>query len=627
MAAHASMLDAIHLPPDARPRTPVQLALGRLRMRHPALAASLKKVNKTSPRFDPEGSEEMREAPLHARQEVIMQAVSYISTTSASVDYSRQLNPPCPEPTPQSDAAWSLTALEEEEHVSAVPLGALPDDLLLQIIGACGESGSGLPELDAVSALSCLCWGLLRQLYQLQPLVSVQVRTVAQRFSQGPWRIKLMYTGEATAAVLQQATRGHMHSIDARRTTLTPVVAGRVVPELLGAGCSLLQLKFDGLKLNSSWAATFGEAAVCSPVLRELQLDDCRLRGPIPTLRLPALQILWLSGNQLTGGLEPLTGCPALQELNLSHNQITGGLEPLRSCPLLQGADLSHNQVTGGLEPLRGCTALQELYLANNQLVGGLEALQSCTALQKLVLDGNQLRGGLEPLRGCTALQKVYIRAGSRAARQTRHNQLTGGLEPLQGCTQLQMLVLDGNQVTGGLESLRGCTSLKVLGLGGNQLTGGLEPLNGLTELQKLYVSKNQLTGDLEPLRGCTALTVLALSNNRLTGGLEPLRGCTALQKLYLTQNQLTGGLQPFEGCAALRELYMSNNLLTGSLWPLEECTSLTMLHLYDNHLTGGIEPLMGCTALQELFLADNQLSVGEQDKVHFERQCQLSCI
>ena len=43
-------------------RTPVQLALGRLRLRHPALAASLKKVNKTSQGgvercYDPEGSE------------------------------------------------------------------------------------------------------------------------------------------------------------------------------------------------------------------------------------------------------------------------------------------------------------------------------------------------------------------------------------------------------------------------------------------------------------------------------------------------------------------------------------------------------------------------------------------
>ena len=332
MATHTSKLDSDRLMPDARPRTPVQLALSRLRLRHPALAASLKKVNKTSPQgvepcYDPEGSEE---TPLYARQEVIMQAVSKIS----SVDYSRSLHS-CPEPT-----TWSLTAVDYNSTKPVMALGSLPDDILLQIIAACGE-GVGLPpELEAVSALSCLCSDLLRQLYQLQPLVSVQVRTVAQHFSQGPWRIKLLYTGEPTVAVLQQATHGHVHSIDARRTVLTPAVAERLVPELLGAGCSLLQLKLEGVKLNGSWAATFGEAAVCSPVLRELQLDDCRLRGPIPTLRLPALQILWMSGNALTGGLEPLAGCPALIELNCSHNQLTGGLEPLQSCPLLQGIDL-----------------------------------------------------------------------------------------------------------------------------------------------------------------------------------------------------------------------------------------------------------------------------------------------
>eukprot|EP00964_Phaeocystis_antarctica_P017314 scaffold9556_cov64-Phaeocystis_antarctica.AAC.4 len=606
-------------------RTPVQLALGRLRLRHPALAASLKKVNKTSQGgvercYDPEGSEE---APLHARQEVIMQAVTKIS----SIDYSRSLNSAYPEPT-----TWSLTAVGSNSAPypknAAKPvmvLGSLPDDILLQIIVGCGE-GVGLPELDAVSALSCLCSDLLRQLYQLQPLVSVQVRIVTQRFSQGPWRIKLLYTGEPTVAVLQQATRGHVHSIDARRTgALTPAVAKRVVPELLGAGCSLLQLKLEGVKLNGSWAATFGEAAVCSPVLRELQLDDCRLQGPIPTLRLPALQILWMSGNGLTGGLEPLIGCPALIELNCSHNHLTGSMEPLKNCPLLQGIDISHNQITGAL--IRGCSALKELYCANNQIEGDLEPLGSCLALQKLVLDGNQLRGGLEPLRACTALQKVYIRAGSRAARRMRHNQLTGGLEPLQGCTQLQMLVLDGNQINGGLEPLRGCTALKVLGLGGNQLCGGLEPLKGLTELQKLYISKNQLSGDLKPLACCTGLTVLALSNNNLIGDLEPLRGCAALSKVYGTHNQLEGTLEPFEGRAALHELYLSNNRLQGTLRPLGGCTSLMMLHLYDNQLTGGVEHLMRSTLLQELFLADNHLTVGEEDRAHFERQCELSCI
>ena len=50
---------------------------------------------------------------------------------------------------------------------------------------------------------------------------------------------------------------------------------------LLGAGCSLLELDVSHVKLGGTWASTFGEAAVCSAVLRTLHLTECRLRGPL----------------------------------------------------------------------------------------------------------------------------------------------------------------------------------------------------------------------------------------------------------------------------------------------------------------------------------------------------------
>ena len=89
------------------------------------------------------------------------------------------------------------------------------------------------------------------------------------------------------------------------------------------------------------------------------------LQGPLPDLRLPALQELQLNTNQFTGGLEPLRACKALQELRMNRNQFTGGLEPLRGFTVLHTLDLDQNKLTGGLEPLRGCTALQELSLNN----------------------------------------------------------------------------------------------------------------------------------------------------------------------------------------------------------------------------------------------------------------------
>ena len=103
-------------------------------------------------------------------------------------------------------------------------------------------------------------------------------------------------------------------------------VKHHVVPDLLGAGGSLLELDISRSGLDNTWAASFGEAPVCSAVLRTLYLSGCRLRGPLPELRLPALQVLDLSSN---GGIgdegcarlaEALAANTALQTLWLEYN-------------------------------------------------------------------------------------------------------------------------------------------------------------------------------------------------------------------------------------------------------------------------------------------------------------------
>ena len=237
-------------------------------------------------------------------------------------------------------------------------LASLPDDTLLQVIAACGKT-DGVPLFEAVKGLSCLTKAVRQQFYRLRPLVGVRSLAVVQRASQrqawllqgtlqgfsavghGPWRVTLLYHGELTGAVVEQARQGRVRSIYMCSTyiRLPPAVAGRVVPELLGAGCSLLELKLDCVKLNRTWASIFGEAAVCSAALRSLWLTGCWLRGPLPELRLPALQHLCLDRNYLTGSLEPLRSCTALQELQLMSNNLTGGLEPLRGCTALRELD------------------------------------------------------------------------------------------------------------------------------------------------------------------------------------------------------------------------------------------------------------------------------------------------
>ena len=263
-------------------------------------------------------------------------------------------------------------------------LASLPDEMLHLVIDACVnmfgvplsrrrllaacDGVSLVPRFEDVKGLGCVSKGVRQQLSRLQPLVGIRSLAVVQRPAHGPWRVTLLYMDSyLTAAVVEQAQQGRVRSIRiVYAPPLAPTMARRVVPELLGAGCSLLELQLDSVQMESTWAATFGEAAVCSAVLRTLHLTECRLRGPLPELRLPALQVLMLHNNQLTGGLEPLRGCTALQVLSLCNNRLTGDLEPLRGCTALRELGLEKNQLTGGLEAIRGFAALWRLHLKQN---------------------------------------------------------------------------------------------------------------------------------------------------------------------------------------------------------------------------------------------------------------------
>ena len=293
---------------------------------------------------------------------------------------------------------------------------------------------------------------------------------------------KERHKGVLTAAVMDQARRGKIGYISSHHTKLAKSVAERVARELLGAGCSLLELDLIGVSLNGTWVETFGEAAVCSEVLRELWLGKCKLRGPLPVMRLPALQLLNLTNNELTGHINPLQGCTALQRLDLSGNNLRGGLEGLKGCVALRVLHLNLNQLIGGLEPLEGCKALTHLWLHDNQLTGGLEPLKGCTALQDLRLSNNKFTGGLDALEGLAALKMLGL----------FDNKLKGGLEPLQGCKALEQLGLENNQLSGGLEPLAKCTALNQIALEANQLTGSLEPLMQLERLKQVEVKNNR---------------------------------------------------------------------------------------------------------------------------------------
>ena len=152
-------------------------------------------------------------------------------------------------------------------------LVSLPDEELQQVIAACRFTGDGAPLFDVVKGLGCLSKRMRQQLHRLRPVVGVRSLAVVQRTNHDPWRVTLLYEGDLTAAVLEQARQGHVCTINASLCKLHPTEAERVVTDLLGAGASLHELDLSGAGLKGTWAAIFGEAPVSSAVLRALYLN------------------------------------------------------------------------------------------------------------------------------------------------------------------------------------------------------------------------------------------------------------------------------------------------------------------------------------------------------------------
>ena len=143
-------------------------------------------------------------------------------------------------------------------------LAFLEDDTFLQILAACSEAHDGgsslhadVPLFKSVKGLAC-SKGMMQRLHRLRPLVGTKSLAVVQRPALGPWRVVLLWMGvEVTEALVEQARLGRVRTIEGPlwppMQTPTPQVARRVVPEMLGAGCSLLELKLDCMKLNGTW--------------------------------------------------------------------------------------------------------------------------------------------------------------------------------------------------------------------------------------------------------------------------------------------------------------------------------------------------------------------------------------
>lgn len=122
------------------------------------------------------------------------------------------------------------------------------------------------------------------------------------------------------------------------------------------------------------------------------------------------LEILDLSGNELTSLPDDLPRLHKLRVLFCSDNAFTTLPEVLGQCQQLEMIGFKSNcirEMSGAALP----GALRWLILTNNQLEAVPDELGNCTQLQKLMLAGNNLRSLPPTLRNCRRLELLRIAA------------------------------------------------------------------------------------------------------------------------------------------------------------------------------------------------------------------------
>lgn len=154
------------------------------------------------------------------------------------------------------------------------------------------------------------------------------------------------------------------------------------------------------------------------------------------------LEILDLSGNQLSSLPEDLPRLQRLRILFCSDNQFTTLPEVLGQCPALTMIGFKSNRIetvpAQALPP-----RLRWLILTDNRIEALPDELGRCQQLQKLMLAGNRLRALPESLAACTRLELLRIAA----------NQLSALPAWLLDMPRLAWLAYAGNPFAAPLES------------------------------------------------------------------------------------------------------------------------------------------------------------------------------
>lgn len=176
---------------------------------------------------------------------------------------------------------------------------------------------------------------------------------------------------------------------------------------------------------------------------RHLKLSENLTEFPTEILSLKeTLEVLDLTGNQLSTLPDELAGFSKLRIIFCSENRFTELPEVLGRCPALTMVGFKANQIaTVSAKALPA--GLRWLILTDNAIERLPDELGQCDALQKLMLAGNRLRGLPASLANCRNLELLRIAA----------NRIERFPEWLLSLPRLSWLACSGNPFSEGEET------------------------------------------------------------------------------------------------------------------------------------------------------------------------------
>ncbi len=320
----------------------------------------------------------------------------------------------------------------------------------------------------------------------------------------------------AVQRALAQAWR-YFDPADYAKTVLqdAPLDEGKITVELVEHVPHLHTLQhLQDVSLNLSDSGTVDDLAFlhdAPPATTELRVQ---VAGPVDLSRLancPALERAYVTGGEVSAGLEILTTLPELELLQIQPPAGGQDLSFLADCPALISALLDGCTELSDLSSLVSASRLRDVYLLNAKRLRSLGALTELPDLTTLLIADAPLAGGLAAM--APVLDQLKGLFMWSAATVTSLDALAGGT--------LDFLSLADCPITdlGPLGTLQSLTHVVLRRLSGVHLA----PLVSLSQLRLLMLTDMNEPVDLSPLAQTDHRLRVELWNTPTVGEPGPL--------------------------------------------------------------------------------------------------------